>query len=710
MNQIVRPQASPIRIGASACPHDCPSTCALEIEILDAGTVGRFRGAPDNAYTAGVVCAKVARYAERVHHPARLLTPLRRKGARGAGEWQAISWDDALDLVAEKFLAAEARDGAEAVWPYYYAGTMGLVMRDGINRLRHAKKYSGFHSTICVNASYTGFAAGTGRVAGPDPREMAKSDLVVIWGTNPVNTQVNVMTHAIRARKERGARIVAVDVYHNGTMEQADLPVLVRPGTDGALACAVMHCLFRDGRADWDYLERYTDAPRALEAHLRTKTPQWASAITGCPVETIEAFARLVGERPRAYFRLGYGFARSRNGPVNMHAASCIPAITGAWRHEGGGAFHNNADIYHWNKAMIEGLDLRDRSVRMLDQSRIGAILCGEKEALLDGPPVTALLIQNTNPVSVAPDQEVVKRGFARDDLFVCVHEQFMTETAAMADVVLPATMFVEHDDVYQGGGHQYILLGPKLIEPPGQCRNNHELLCGLARRVGARHPGFAMTPRELIDWTLQHSGWGTLAGLEASRWIDCQPDFATAHYLKGFAWPDGKFRFKPDWPNVPFRSPCRAGPIDAMPGFPDHWEIIEEADATCPFRLATSPSRNFLNSTFNETPTSRAREVRPTVMIHPDDAAAAGIGDGDRVVLGNARGEVRLHARLFDGVRRGVLIAESIWPNDAYVDGRGINTLTGADAIAPYGGAAFHDNKVWIRRAEPEDGSTAAA
>ena len=240
---------------------------------------------------------------------------------------------------------------------------MGLVMRDGINRLRHAKKYSGFFSTICVNPAWTGFVAGTGRIAGPDPREMAKSDLVVIWGTNPVNTQVNVMTHAIRARKERGAKIVAVDVYMNGTMEQADLPVLVKPGTDGALACAVMHCLFRDGKADWDYLERYTDAPRELEAHLRTRGPQWASAITGCPVETIEEFAALVGERKRAYFRLGYGFSRSRNGAVNMHAASCIPAVTGAWLHEGGGAFHNNGAIYHWNKSH-DRRARRARSVR----------------------------------------------------------------------------------------------------------------------------------------------------------------------------------------------------------------------------------------------------------------------------------------------------------------------------------------------------------
>jgi anaerobic selenocysteine-containing dehydrogenase len=697
VNEAVRKIAAPDRTRASACPHDCPSTCALDVEILDSRTIGRVRGAADNSYTAGVICAKVARYAERVHHPARLMKPLRRVGPKGSGEFAPISWDDALDITAQALLRAEECHGAQAVWPYYYAGTMGLVMRDGINRLRHAKKYSGFHSTICVNPAYSGFAAGVGKVAGPDPREMAKSDLIVIWGTNAVSTQVNVMTHAVRARKERGAKIAAVDVYMNGTMDQADLPVLIRPGTDGALACAVMHCLFRDGRADRDYLDRYTDAPRELEAHLRQLTPAWAARIAGCEEATIEAFARLIGERRRAFFRLGYGFSRSRNGAANMHAASCIPAVTGAWLLEGGGAFHGNADIYRFDKRMIEGLDVVDPTVRMLDQSRIGAVL--EGDALAGGPPVTALIVQNTNPLSVAPEQERVKRGFAREDLFVCVHEQFMTETARAADIVLPATMFLEHDDFYRGGGHQYILLGPKLIEPPGECRSNHDVICALAQRLGVAHPGFGMTSRELIDWTLRNSGYGTLAELEAKRWIDCQPDFAASHYIDGFAWPDGKFRFKPDWSNVPFRSPVRSGPVESMPRLPGHWEVIEDADQAHPFRLATSPARNFLNSTFNETPSSIARERRPEVMIHPDDAKAAGIAEGDEVVLGNQRGEIRIHARLYGGVRRGVLIAESIWPNHAYPDGRGINTLTGADPIAPYGGAAFHDNKVWIRR-----------
>ena len=704
MNQTVPPQKlsrkDAKRIGYSACPHDCPSTCALEVELLDDRTIGRVHGSRDNDYTAGVICAKVARYAEREHHAQRLLHPLRRTGAKGSGQFAPISWDDALDIVAENFLKAEQRHGAEAVWPYYYAGTMGLVMRDGIHRLRHVKKYSGFHSTICVNPAYAGFAAGAGKIAGVDPREMAKSDLVVIWGTNAVNTQVNVMTHAVRARKERGAKIAAVDIYMNGTMAQADLAVLVKPGTDAALACAVMHCLFRDGYADWDYLNKYTDQPRELEAHLKTRDPVWASAITGTPVATIEEFAKLIGERKRAFFRLGYGFARSRNGAASMHAASCIPAVTGAWQLEGGGAFHNNADIYQLDKTLIEGLDSHDRSVRMLDQSRIGAILTGDREALQGGGPVMSLIIQNTNPVSVAPDQTKVKQGFAREDLFVCVHEQFMTETARMADIVLPATTFLEHDDVYRGGGHQYIILGPKLVEPPGECRNNHDVIAALAKRVGASHLGFDMTPRQLIDQMLQVSKRGTLAELEANRWIDCQPPFQKAHYLDGFAWPDGKFRFKPDWPTVPFRSPYQCGPVADMPGLPDYWDSIEAADGKHPFRLATSPARGFLNSTFNETPTSIANEKRPTVMIHPDDAAASGIGDGDFVVLGNTRGEVRLHARLFDGVRRGVLIAESIWPKSAYADGCGINSLTGADAIAPYGGAAFHDNKVWVRKA----------
>ncbi len=699
-------QHAALRIGHSACPHDCPSTCALDVELLGPDRIGRVHGAKDNSYTAGVVCAKVARYADRVHHPDRLLKPLVRGGGKGEGVWKEASWEAALDLVAEKFIAAEAKYGSETVWPYFYAGTMGLVQRDGIERLRHAKKYSGFFGSICTNLAWTGWVMGAGALRGTDPREMAKSDCIVIWGTNAVVTQVNVMTHAIRARKERGARIVAIDIYENATVKQADIGLVLKPGTDGALACAVMHILFRDNLADRAYLEKYTDDPKGLEAHLATRTPEWASEITGLAVEDIEAFARLVGTTKRTFFRLGYGFARQRNGAANMHAALSVAAVTGCWQYEGGGAFHSNSGVLELYNEVVKGTRLRDLGIRYLDHSRIGPVLTNAPDALYGGPPVTAMLIQNTNPANVAPEQRLVKQGFLRDDLFTCVHEQFMTDTAKLADVVLPATMFLEHDDIYKAGGNQHILLGPRLIDPPEGPRTNHFVIEELAGRLGvADMPGFGLTERQHIDIMLEKRGLGTFETFREARWADLQPDFETAHFLTGFGHPDGRFRFKPQWvggaaPNKPPQNMGVAfGPYDRLPEFPDHVDLIEVADDDHPFRLATSPARNFLNSTFAETPVSKAKEGRPELLIHPQDAAALSLSDGDRVEVGNARGEVVLHARLFDGVRRGVVIAEGIWPNSAHERGEGINVLTGADAPAPYGGAAFHDNRVWVRR-----------
>ncbi|MCG7503848.1 molybdopterin-containing oxidoreductase family protein [Mesorhizobium retamae] len=696
-----------IRIGHSACPHDCPSTCALDVELLGPDRIGRIHGAKDNSYTAGVVCAKVARYADRVHHPDRLLKPLVRAGAKGDGHWKEASWEAALDLVAEKFVAAEEKHGSETVWPYFYAGTMGLVQRDGIERLRHAKKYSGFFGSICTNLAWTGYVMGTGALRGSDPREMGRSDCVVIWGTNAVVTQVNVMTHAIKARKERGAKIVVIDIYENATMKQADIGLVVKPGTDGALACAVMHVLFRENMADRVYLEKYTDDPKGLERHLADKTPEWAAAITGLTVAEIEAFARLVGTTKRTFFRLGYGFARQRNGSANMHAALSIAAVTGCWQYEGGGAFHSNSGIagFKFNKDLLEGDRYRDPKVRYLDHSRIGPVLTHAPDALFGGPPVTALLIQNTNPMNVAPQQRLVKEGFLREDLFTCVHEQFMTDTAKVADVVLPATMFLEHDDIYKGGGNQHITLGPKLIEPPAGPRTNHYVIEQLAERLGVSHmPGFGLTEKEHINALLKNRELD-FDTLREQRWADMQPDFETAHFLKGFGHPDGKFRFKPQWnggyaPNKPPKSMGIFGPVEQLPEFPDHVDLIEVADAQHPFRLATSPARNFLNSSFAETPVSQAKEVRPELLIHPEDAEALGLVDGARVEVGNPRGEVVLHAKLFAGLKRGVVIAEGIWPNSAHERGEGINVLTGSDAPAPYGGAAVHDNKVWVRAA----------
>jgi anaerobic selenocysteine-containing dehydrogenase len=680
-------------IRSSVCPHDCPSTCALEVEVLDGRRIGRIHGAKANTYTAGVICEKVGRYAERIHHPDRLTRPLLRTGPKGSGRFRPIPWDEALDRIAGRFAADAARLGPEAVWPYYYAGTMGLVMRDGINRLRHVMRYSQMKKTICTASAEAGWAAGTGRFIGPDPREMAKADLIVVWGGNPVATQVNVMTHITRARKERGAKLVVVDPYRSGTAEVADIHLCLKPGTDGALACAVMHCAFRDGHADREYLAAFTDFPAGLEAHLAARGPAWAAGITGLSVEEIEAFARLYNTTKRAYIRVGYGFTRSRNGAAAMHAVTCLPAVTGAWRHEGGGALWSNRVLYRWDKTMIEGLDALDKSTREIDMCLIGAALTGDAAALKGGPPVTAMLMQNTNPAVVAPDTSRVLKGLAREDLFLAVHEQFMTDTARYADVLLPATMFMEHDDLYQGGGHTHFQIGPKLIDPPGECRSNHEVLQGLAHRLAARHPGFDMTAMELIDWTLKASRWPDAASLLDARWVDAAVPFEEAHFLKGFGTPDKKFHFAPDWSRV-------GADWRRMPRLPDQLDTIEAATAEKPFRLMTSPARRFLNSTFTETPGSRAKEKRPQVLMHPADADRLGLTDGDRVTLGNERAAVVVPVRRFDGLQPGTLVVEGIWPNSTFEGGIGINALVGADPIPPHGGGAFHDTAVWVRRA----------
>jgi len=680
-------------IRSSVCPHDCPSTCALEVEVLDGRRIGRIHGAKANTYTAGVICEKVGRYAERIHHPDRLTRPLLRTGPKGSGRFRPIPWDEALDRIAGRFAADAARLGPEAVWPYYYAGTMGLVMRDGINRLRHVMRYSQMKKTICTASAEAGWAAGTGRFIGPDPREIAKADLIVVWGGNPVATQVNVMTHITRARKERGAKLVVVDPYRSGTAEVADIHLCLKPGTDGALACAVMHCAFRDGHADREYLAAFTDFPAGLEAHLAARGPAWAAGITGLSVEEIEAFARLYNTTKRAYIRVGYGFTRSRNGAAAMHAVTCLPAVTGAWRHEGGGALWSNRVLYRWDKTMIEGLDALDKSTREIDMCLIGAALTGDAAALKGGPPVTAMLMQNTNPAVVAPDTSRVLKGLAREDLFLAVHEQFMTDTARYADVLLPATMFMEHDDLYQGGGHTHFQIGPKLIDPPGECRSNHEVLQGLAHRLAARHPGFDMTAMELIDWTLKASRWPDAASLLDARWVDAAVPFEEAHFLKGFGTPDKKFHFAPDWSRV-------GADWRRMPRLPDQLDTIEAATAEKPFRLMTSPARRFLNSTFTETPGSRAKEKRPQVLMHPADADRLGLTDGDRVTLGNERAAVVVPVRRFDGLQPGTLVVEGIWPNSTFEGGIGINALVGADPIPPHGGGAFHDTAVWVRRA----------
>ncbi len=676
----------------TVCPHDCPSACALEVERIDSHTIGKVRGAKANSYTQGVICSKVARYAERVHHPDRLTRPMKRVGPRGEERFVPVSWDEALDEVAQNFQRIAGEYGSEAIWPYYYAGTMGQLQRDGIHRLRHGMGYSGQKGTICTALAYAGWKAGVGAAWGSDPRQMVESDLIVLWGCNAVATQVNVMTLVSKAKRCRGAKLVVVDPYRTATAAKADIHLMPRPGTDGALACAVMHLLFAEGYADRAYLQKYTDVPELLEQHLSERSPEWAAGITGIPAEDIRQFARLFGKTKRSFIRLGIGFSRSRNGAHNVHAVSCLPAVTGAWQYPGGGALLGTSDLFHLDKTLIEGQDLRNPDIRVLDMSRIGSILCGNREDLGGDIPVKALFIQNTNPMLVAPDLNAVHKGFAREDLFICVHEQFMTETARMADILLPATTFLEHDDLYQSYGQMHLQMGPAVISPPGECRSNHQLICDLAKRLGAEHPGFEMSAAEVIDATLKASGYPALAELTEQRWLDCSKDFNQMNFIDGFSWPDGRFRFKPEW--------RESGPLgSAMPELPDHWDIIDNSDEERPFRLITPPARTFLNSTFTETPGSRKKESAPRLLIHTKDAASLTVDSGDRVVVGNQRGEIDVEAQITPGIASGVVAIEGIWPGDHFPGGQGANVLISSDIPGPNGGAVFHDTAVWVRK-----------
>ncbi|MEZ5647474.1 MAG: molybdopterin-dependent oxidoreductase [Alphaproteobacteria bacterium] len=676
----------------STCPHDCPSVCALEVERLDAQRIGKVRGAKTMPYTAGVICAKVARYAERVHHPARLRTPLRRIGLKGCGPegFIPLSWDDALDEIAEQFTKAAQRYGTETVWPFFYAGTMGLVQRDGIERLRHVMRYSQQHSTYCVALSNAGWAAGVGDRRGVNALEIPESDLIVIWGGNPVNTQVNVMTLVAKAQR-RGAKLVVIDPYRTGTAEQADMHLAVRPGTDAALACAVMHIAFREGRADRAYMAKYTDDPAALEAHVATRDPKWAAKITGLAPKDIEAFADLYTRTAKSFIRIGYGFSRSRNGAQQLHAVSCLPAVTGAWQHRGGGALYSQSGLYGLNMSLIKGLDALDPTTRILDQSRIGSILCGNKDDLGAGPPVTALLIQNTNPMVVAPDTHAVKRGFMRNDLFTCVHEQFLTDTARMADIVLPATTFLEHDDFYVGSGHTYLQVAKAIIAPYAECRSNHDVICTLAKRLGATHPGFSMTSWELLNQTLLTSGYPSAEEIHAMGWYDRAVPEDEAHFRNGFAHKDGKFRFKADWRALGANSV-------GLSALPDHVALIDAPTPEHPFRLVAAPARTFLNTSFTETPGSQARERRPTAKIHPQDCDHLGLKPDSLVRIGNHQGSILIHIQPSEGQQPGVVVIESLWPNDAFIEKIGVNSLISADPGRPNGGGVFHDTAVWLR------------
>ena len=678
----------------TTCPHDCPSACGLLVERVDGQRIGRVKGDPEHDYTRGVICAKVSRYQERNHHVSRLTTPLARVGAKGVGReaFKEISWDEALDRVAAEFKAASAEFGRESIWPYKYAGTMGLIQLNALERLRNLAGYSRQKETICVGLSGPGSTVGSGKRRGVDPREISDSELVVLWGCNAVHTQVNVMHYVSQARK-KGAQLVVIDPYRNATADKADTHLMIKPGTDAALACAVMQVMIAEELADFVYLSQFTDADAGFYKHIASRTPEWAAPITGLDADSIRAFARLYGKTQRSFIRVGYGLSRSRNGAMSVHAALCLPAVSGAWQYRGGGALQGTG-VHNFDTLRLQGRDGRKLAARELDQSRIGPILDGTGEEMQGATPVKCLLIQNTNPMAVAPASTQVHAGFMRDDLFICVHEQFMTETAAMADIVLPATTFVEHDDIYGASGHTYMGLGPKLIDGPELARPNSWVIAELAKRLGVEHAFFDMNDKEQIEVLLADSGYPTSAEFEQGVRLDCAFSEDKAHFREGFDHADKRFHFRADWAAV--------GDVQGrLPSLPDFVSNIDAARESHPYRLVTAPARWFLNTSFTEVENGQRKEGEvPHALVHPEDLADIDVRSGEDLVIGNQQAQLQLQAKAFDGLQRGVVVVHSVWPGHRFKGGVGINALVGADSPPPNGGAAFHDTAVWLKAA----------
>ncbi len=677
-------------INNSVCPHDCPSACALQLEIDSNGVLQKVKGNTNQEYTAGTICSKVARYRDRVYHPDRLTHPLKRTGVKGSGQFERITWEQALDEISTRFQSTISKHGPETVWPYNYAGTMGVLQRGILDAFRHGGGYSGQDGTICSRIGGTGWKAGVGKSLGVDPREIDNTDLLVLWGTNATATQINVMTHYNRARAKNGAKLVVIDPYFNETAKSADVYLPIKPGMDGALACAVMHILIKENLADRAFLKAHTDFDNELEEHLQSKTPEWAASITGVSVEQIREFAFMYGHAPTAYIRLGIGLSRQRNGAVAVHAIACLLSVLGNWNKPGSGGMLSLSDLFTIDESVIKGKENPVDRARILDMCQIGAVLTDDESALKGGPPVTAMLIQNTNPAVVAPNLGLVHKGFLKEDLFLCVHEHFMTDTARLADIVLPATMFCEHDDVYKSYGHSFLQAGPKLIEPMGECRSNHEFLSVLAERLDLDLPALQTDSRELLDQTLQASGFNDFTELVDKQFVDLAAGKSSNLVGDTFAWPDGKFRFKPDW--------AAAGPNSTgMPTMPDHWDVLDFASERYPFRLVTPTAKGFLNTTFNNSVLSRKRAVKPSLLINSDDAISLELENDSLVRVSSRIGSLLIHLQYSDRVPTGTVISEGLWNGTDHVEGLGINVLVDDQPAAPNGGAVFHDTAVCV-------------
>jgi len=670
----------------AACPHDCPDTCGMLVTVED-GVAVKIQGDPSMPFTQGTLCTKVAYYLERTYSPDRLLHPLKRVGPKGSGRFERISWDAALDEIAAR-LKALAAENPESILPLSYAGTMGMAQYSSMDRrFFHRLGASILDRTLCSSAGKAGIKATLGGSVGMDPERFDEAKLILLWGANPVVSNLHLWSR-VQEAKRRGAKVIAIDPYRSLSAEKCTQHVAPMPGTDGALALGMMHVLIAENLIDRDYIARHTLGFAQLEERVRQYTPQWAARTCGLAEEEVLQLARDYGTIGPAAIRLNYGMQRHAGGGIAARTIACLPALTGAWREAAGGIVLTTADFFGFDHAALERPDLlAGRKPRVVNHAQVGEALTSAQ------PPVRAVIVYNNNPVAVCPDSEKVLAGFRREDLYCVVMDSFMTDTADYADLVLPATTQLEHYDVHKAYGHLYALANNPAIAPVGESLPNSEVFRRLAARLGFDEPCFRDSDEELCRTALK-SSQPRMRGVEwealkASGWqrLDVPQRFAP-FAAGGFPTPSGKCEF--------YSAALAQQGIDPLP----FYNPPAEAAGAGGLAFISPPARNFLNSSFAHLKRFRDLEGEPRLELHSTDAAARGIRDGDLVRVHNARGSLRLRARVNDRPRRGVAVAPSVWWKKHSPDGGNANNLT-AQRTADLGGAAtFYDCLVEVERA----------
>lgn len=683
----------------AVCPHDCWDTCSMLVHVRD-GRAVRVMGDPDNPVTRGYLCVKTNHYEERVYSKDRILYPMRRTGPKGSGSFERISWDEALSTIADRFKAVIAEHGAEAILPYSYAGTYGMLHYSSMDRrFFHRLGASQLARTICASAGAAGISSVTGFKMGPDPEDMVNARLIVVWGLNVISSNPHQWPIIQEARR-RGATLVVIDPYRYKGAREADWHISPRPGTDTAFVMGVMHALISEDLLDHEYITQYTLGFDQLKEKVADWSPERAAEVTGVPAEEIRRFARLWHSSRPGILRVGYGLQRHTNGGTIVRAICMLPALTGHWRDRGGGFLLSNTGSYGFNNPALERPDLMPtptpRTINMIE--------LGKALTEVNDPPVKAMLVYNSNPADVAPNQNQVLAGLSRDDLFLVVHEQLFTDTCRYADIILPATTQLEHTDLHFSYWHLYLQLNEPAIEPLGEAIPNTELFRRLAGAMGFQEPCFQDSDDDLIRQALSGDS-PVLAGITLERLREDQiikVNRAPAPFADGrFGTPSGKVEFYSETMAKLGLDPVLeyVPPAESVDGSP-------ELAARYPLNLISPAAHHFLNTSFANQARMMRGEGAPTIYINPVDAEKRGIRTGDWVRAFNDRGSVRLRAEVGDWSKPGVAVSPSIWWSRFMPDGVGINALTADRQTDLGGGPSFHTNLIEVEQAEAPIGS----